>query len=108
MEDLTDLYKGCFEQFGPDMQYDMLIEECAELIQAISHIRRERIGLKDLASEIADVELMIGEIKYMYDAKLTPSYPLTPLIEAEKAKKIKRIRQRITKRKAENERDPLR
>jgi len=38
LEPDEQLYKDCYKEFGVDFQHDMLIEECAELIQAVNHI----------------------------------------------------------------------
>jgi NTP pyrophosphatase (non-canonical NTP hydrolase) len=39
----------------------MVQEECAELIAAISHYKRDRIGGNTLAREVADVRIMIEQ-----------------------------------------------
>ena len=59
-----DLIKACVEKWG-DTQVDMLIEELAELIDAIQKLKRGRVGVKDVAEEIADVRLMLDQIEYM-------------------------------------------
>ena len=41
----------------------MLVEECAELIVAVNHYDRGKITIEDLFSEVADVEIMIGQMK---------------------------------------------
>jgi hypothetical protein len=45
----------------------MAIEECAELQQAIIHFRRGRVGVLAVAEEIVDVQLMLDQLKLMYD-----------------------------------------
>ncbi len=62
----TDLelrvFKNAVTQWGVDAQLNQAIEECAELIQAINKFRR--INDRDnLLEEIADVEIMIGQLK---------------------------------------------
>jgi NTP pyrophosphatase (non-canonical NTP hydrolase) len=47
--------------FGEKAQEDVAIEECAELIQAISHKHRGREH--NIAEEIADVEIMLEQLK---------------------------------------------
>lgn len=52
--------------YGTGAQLDMLQEECAELIQAVSKFkRRGSKATEQLAEEIADVELMILQIMYL-------------------------------------------
>jgi NTP pyrophosphatase (non-canonical NTP hydrolase) len=47
--------------WGVDAQLDLLQEECAELIVAINHFRRGRVGPEKVAEEIADVFIMCQE-----------------------------------------------
>ena len=48
--------------WGKEFQKDMAIEECSELILAISHWRRERITTKDLLEEVADVFIVMTQL----------------------------------------------
>lgn len=49
------------KQYGVDAQLDMLVEECAELIEAIQHMKRNRCGWNEVAEEMADVRVMINQ-----------------------------------------------
>lgn len=58
--------------YGVDRQTNQLMEELAELIQAVSKWRREYLfkeviweARNSLIEEIADVEIMIEQIKYL-------------------------------------------
>lgn len=42
---------------------DALQEECSELIQAISHLRRGRSGTDEVISEMADVMIMMDMVR---------------------------------------------
>lgn len=61
------------EHYGYEAQSLQLVEECAELIQAVSKYRRvaakgedeKLIALGNLIEEIADVEIMLEQIKYL-------------------------------------------
>lgn len=61
------------EHYGYEAQSNQLVEECAELIQAVSKYRRAEakgedeklIALCNLVEEIADVEIMLEQIKYL-------------------------------------------
>ena len=58
--------KRAVEAFGKDTQILMYFEEAGELAQAISKDKR---GFKDkanIAEEIADVEIMLEQLKYIY------------------------------------------
>ncbi len=57
------------DHYGVNSQLDILQEECAELIQAVSKYRRvnnpNAFDMTHLAEEVADVEIMIAQIKYL-------------------------------------------
>jgi len=68
------IYKKAIDKFGKEAQLMVAMEECAELIQAISKlIREEEKGngfgkvAQNLAEEIADVEIMIEQIPIITD-----------------------------------------
>ena len=42
-----------------------MIEECAELIAALKHYKRGRIGENEVVEELADVNLMLGQLSWM-------------------------------------------
>lgn len=63
--DLEVLYRATLDRWGTDAQYDQAVEECAELITALKHFKRNRIGVEELAEELADVTLMIGQLTWM-------------------------------------------
>lgn len=53
-------------QWGAESQIKMAIEECAELIQALCHMDRlERCNLDNVAEEVADVEIMCGQLRVL-------------------------------------------
>ena len=55
------------DHYGVNSQLDILQEECAELIQAVSKYRRTNdpniFDRMHLEEEVADVEIMIAQIK---------------------------------------------
>lgn len=52
--------------WGTNLQLNQAQEEAAELIAAISHFRRSRAGSREeLIEEIADVEIMIGQLRFI-------------------------------------------
>lgn len=53
--------------FGDKAQEGVAIEECSELIQAISHKHRGREH--NIAEEIADVEIMLEQLKIINDCR---------------------------------------
>ena len=84
------------EYFGYEIQSEQLVEECAELIQAISKYRRargtgqtialsEEAAYENLVEEIADVENMLEQVKYLLKIQQSE----IDEIKAEKTEKIK-------------------
>ncbi len=57
----NEILKAAIETFGDVHQENMVIEECSELIQAISHKHRGREH--NIPEEIADVEIMLEQLK---------------------------------------------
>ena len=65
----------------------MAIEEMAELIQRINHRRRanKKVSWKKLASEIADVKIMMGQLTVIYGVSV-----MVAEAEQVKLRKLKR------------------
>ena len=61
------IIKDSIEHYGVDTQSTVCMEECAELIQAISKEKRGKHDYKHLAEEIADVLICISMLQDMYD-----------------------------------------
>lgn len=58
------------KHYGTEKQLDMVVEECAELIQAISKFKRKGVECVDnLIEEIADVEIMLTQLKLIFNCK---------------------------------------
>lgn len=51
------------ENYGFSKQSDVCIEECSELIKAILKYRRGKGTVTDIIDELADVEIMIEQMK---------------------------------------------
>jgi hypothetical protein len=66
--DKTKLYNSAVKLWGVNAQVDMAIEEASELIKAICKLKRSGNSLETVsavAEEIADVEIMIEQLKIM-------------------------------------------
>lgn len=63
----SSIIKNSIEHYGVDVQSTVCMEECAELIQAISKEKRGKHDYKHLAEEIADVLICISMLQDMYD-----------------------------------------
>lgn len=66
MEDMARVYRAALEKWGVEAQYDQTIEECAELIAALKHFKRDKVDEEQIVSELADVTLMIGQLTWMF------------------------------------------
>jgi NTP pyrophosphatase (non-canonical NTP hydrolase) len=82
------------------MQMDVTQEKCAELIQAISKVKRKgfRASTSDnLIEELADVEIMIEQMKYMLKDDLEA------VIKVKLERQRDRIEKEIEERRISNE-----
>jgi len=60
------IYKKAIEKWGNPSQLLMVMEELAELIQAISHLLRNKYKAKSkVIEELADVEIMCEQLRIM-------------------------------------------
>jgi len=65
------------------------VEECGELIVAIQHLKRDRVGWDAVAEEIIDVEIMSGQIKLFINNN--------ELFDDIETKKYERLKRRLEK-----------
>ena len=86
--------KGVIEEsilhYGKNNQSTVCMEECAELIQAISKEKRGKIKRDNMIEEIADVLICIEMLKQMYmisDEKINKWIEKKQAREAERMKK---------------------
>ena len=63
----SDIIKRSIEHYGKDVQSTVCMEECAELIQAISKQKRGKSDKDHLAEEMADVIICIEMLKQIYN-----------------------------------------
>lgn len=64
--DYPQLYQRTLDTWGEQAQYDQAAEECAELIAALMHYRREKVDEQQVIDELADVTLMVGQLSWMF------------------------------------------
>lgn len=60
-----DIIKKSIRHYGKSLIATIAMEECAELIQAISKYKRGKPDKDNMAEEIADVLISIENIKYI-------------------------------------------
>ena len=69
------LYEQAVELWGEDFQIDLLIEECAELIEALSI---HGIGSAQVVDEVADVQIMVSQARMMVGDAMVEAATPTP------------------------------
>ena len=62
----SNVVKKSIEYYGADLQTVVCMEECAELIQAISKMKRGKDNRDNLIEEVADVMICIEILKQVY------------------------------------------
>ena len=60
---MKTIYQRAIDAFGVQPQLDQAQEECAELIVDINHLRRGRLMLEELGEEVADVSIMVEQLR---------------------------------------------
>lgn len=93
------ILRQVIDKFGLDYQLAKVQEECAELIQAISKLKRAgnsdhpgrtaKAAMNNLMEEAADVQIMLDQIRIMY-----PSHAYDTI----RAQKIARLQKRMEKK----------
>lgn len=83
---IKELCQSALKEWGSDTQLDMVIEECAELINAIQKWRRHRVDSINVLEEGVDVEIMVDQLKIMLDAPT-----LWENIKKEKLERLQKI-----------------
>ena len=82
--------KRSIEHYGKDLQSTVCMEECAELIQAISKEKRGKSDKDHLAEEMADVIICIEMLKEIYSIS---DDMISEWIQIKEARIIERIKQ---------------
>jgi NTP pyrophosphatase (non-canonical NTP hydrolase) len=94
-----EVYKKALEKWGRKSQLEMAQEEATELALAVrKYIRKDDDDTYvEMISEIADVEIMIEQIKLMYKKS-----EIIKSIEVEKSFKVHRLKERLEKNQFED------
>ncbi len=66
VQDSNILYEQAVKKWGADFQVDMMIEECAELIQSLCHYKRDKVSVQKVYDEFADVEIMSAQMRICF------------------------------------------
>lgn len=63
------IYNKMIEKYGQKNQMLIAVEECSELQKAILKFLRGRCNQIEIAEEMADVEIMLEQLKIMFNNK---------------------------------------
>ena len=85
------IYIEAIKTFGALPQMVIAIEECSKLQKEITKIIRKKGNLTNLAKEIADVEIMLEQLKLIFT--------IHDKVIEQKGVKIERLKQTIKKYK---------
>jgi len=81
-------FYAAIEKWGQESQINQAIEECAELILILRHLARGKANIRQVATEIADVEIMCGQLRLIFGSWI---------IDEEKEFKINRLVKKLEK-----------
>lgn len=85
----VETYQAALDTYGITAQVCQTMEECAELTSALNRVLlRGRGSLADVATEIADVEIMCAQMRLLVGDEL---------VELEKVEKLARLQSRLAK-----------
>jgi len=91
----TDLYERAINHYGSEAQMTMAIEEMSELTKEICKTFRGSYNEENLVDEIADVEIMLEQLKQIHD--------LNVKVYKRKEYKKKRLEKRINDKRITEE-----
>jgi len=104
----NNIYKKIVDTWGVESQLNMVTEEIGELLQAISKYRRsynkddetKAKAYDHLCEEVADVENMINQMRYMLDSELIDKYKEAKLERI--SKKLDNYKKQTNENETEN------
>lgn len=83
-----DFYRTVLDTYGAAEQVWMLVEECSELLNAVSKYRRGRVAKEDIITELADVNIMVEQMAVLFGWDSFVS---------EKERKLQRLHDRLAR-----------
>lgn len=91
----SGVYEQAIETFGPQAQTVMVFEEMAELQKELCKNARGEQNRAEIADEIADVEIMLEQMKVLHKCAAE--------VEQHWAQKLERLQKRIRKKQQQNQ-----
>ena len=96
MNNGKETYKKAIDTYGKDKQLDVAIEEMSELTKEICKFKRGQDNHQKIVEEIADVEIMLQQLKMICDVKCSE-------LEGVKYQKTERLAERLNSDRQESE-----
>ena len=72
--DKEKIYRKVIGKYGIEAQLDMVIEEMSELTKEICKIKRGKGKYMNIVEEIADVEIMLDQLKMICQIRVNDLY----------------------------------
>ncbi len=82
-----EVFQQAIDAWGADAQSLCLLEEMAELQDALCKYKRGRRTADDIAEEVADVGIMLDQAKLIFH--------IEEKVEAQRARKVARVEERL-------------
>jgi NTP pyrophosphatase (non-canonical NTP hydrolase) len=87
-KELKEIEQLALNTYGIVSQQWMLVEECSELLNAISKSKRGRVGKDEIITELADVSIIVEQMAFFYGEND---------FKKEKERKLLRLKKRLEK-----------
>lgn len=84
----TELVKAT-QKWPEADRIDMVIEECSELIVAIQHYKRNRVGTEEVIEEMTDVRIMLDQLETILIGNNQYASDMFKLMEEHKLNRLK-------------------
>ena len=84
--EIFKIQQAALNAHGIVQQQWMLVEECGELLNAIAKSKRDRAGVEDIITELADVSIIVEQLAFFYGMDA---------FKKERERKLMRLKQRI-------------
>ena len=82
-----EIYRKALRRWGPEAQTLMAVEEMSELQKELCKAARGKQNKAEIAEEIADVQIMLGQMILLHDC--------ADEVEEQKARKLERLKGRL-------------
>lgn len=88
-----EIYRQALEKWGDNLQIAMVFEEMAELQKELCKSLRGKENRVEIAEEIADVEIMLGQMKLLFN--------IEEGVERHKQLKLQRLEGRLKRQEGQ-------